>query len=213
MNLSVIIPSYNEQVNPNEIGGIFTNLGYNVQVLISTDDFHKGKGFAIKDAIALTTGDYVLFMDADMQVNPTEINTFFKLMDLYNAEVVIGNKSHSYSNSQYTFLRKIISIGYYLLVKGLFGLPLQDTQCGFKLFKHEILLKLLPLLKENRYAFDLELLVSLRDNNIRVIDSPVEVRKQLNKGSVSFGTIWITFWDTLRVWQRRNKDAYIISSK
>jgi hypothetical protein len=145
-----------------------------------------------------------------MQINPNEIKTFFKLMDLYNAEVVIGNKHHQYSESEYTLTRQIVSKGYYCLVKLLFGLPLRDTQCGFKLFRRRVLDKLIPFIKENRFSFDLEIIVALRDNHIRIVDSPVSVRKQKNQGSVSLKSIWWTFIDTLRIWYRRQKGWYVL---
>ena len=136
------------------------------------------------------------------------IKTFFKIMDLYDADAVIGNKRHTYSNVEYPFIRKIVSAGYYLMVKILFDLPLRDTQAGFKLFRKEALDLVMNKVLVKQFAFDLELLTALRDNNIRVADAPVYVARGMGIGSVSVGTMIETFKDTLAVWWRRQGGYY-----
>jgi len=208
--ISVVIPSYKETVISKDIGKIFTDLGYDVQVVLSTDDEHRGKGYTLKDAIPHVTGEYVLFMDADLQIPPQEVKSFFKVMDLYNADAVIGNKHHPYSNIQYTLWRKFVSVGYRMMVKTLFNLPIKDTQCGFKLFKTESLKLVVDKLKTNRYAFDLETIVALREAGFRVVDAPVYVKRQVNRGSVSFGSMVGTFIDTLKIWGRKIRGWYLL---
>ncbi len=209
--ISIIIPTYKENLDPLAISKIFNELGYEPEIIISPDENpHIGKGHAIKQGLRQATGKYILIMDADMQVHPSSIIPFFKLLDLYNADVIIGNKHHLWSINEYTLSRRIISNGYHFLVKTLFDMHLRDTQCGFKLFKREILMKIIDKILENRYAFDLEVLIALRDNCIMVIDAPVYVRKQENSGSVSLKNIWFVFFDTLRIWFRRQKGWYKI---
>ncbi len=150
----------------------------------------------------------MVIMDADLQIDPCDIDTFFNIMELYNADVVVGNKYHIYSNIEYPIIRKLISGGYRILVKLLFNLPLRDTQCGFKLFKRSVIYKIIPVLKETRYCLDLEMLIALRKKGIRVVDAPVYVRKQDNVGSISLKNILITFLDTIKVWVKMVKGYY-----
>jgi len=207
--LSVIIPTYQESVKAREIGQIFTDMGYDVQVVISTDqDPHIGKGNAVREGLLASTSEHILIMDADMQIPPQEIKTFFKIMELYDADAVIGNKRHPYSNIEYTFFRKIISWGYRFLIAILFSPSLRDTQCGFKLFKRDVLMLIIEKIKSNRYAFDLELIIALKENGFRVVDAPVYVKRQVNKGSVRFLSIWQTLWDTLLIWKRKQEGWY-----
>jgi hypothetical protein len=147
-------------------------------------------------------------MDADLQIDPCDIDTFFNIMELYDADVVVGNKYHIYSNIEYPFIRKIISNGYRFLVKIFFDLPLRDTQCGFKLFRRSVITKIMPILKETRYCLDLEMLIVLRKKGIRVADAPVYVKKQENAGSISINNILITFFDTIRVWIKMLRRKY-----
>ena len=207
--LSVIIPCYQEKIVSSEIGLIFTNLGYDTQVIISTDEEpHIGKGNAVKEGIKYAQGEHILFMDADLQIPPYEIKSFFKQMELYDADAVIGNKHHPYSNIQYTLWRKIVSLGYRLFIKTLFNLHIKDTQCGFKLFKKEPLLLISDKLITNRYSTDLEIIIALMENGFRVIDAPIYVKKQVNKGSVSLGSVRVMIIDSLRIWWRKNTGWY-----
>ena len=233
--ISVIVPVHNEEsyiVNNLEIiRNVLVSLKYEYEILVvddcSSDDtnlilnhlkmkdvkiLHKpvnqGKGSAIKTGCKFAIGDLCMVIDADLQIDPIEIKTFINIMDLYNADVVIGNKRHIYSNSAYSFSRKVVSIGYYLLIKALFGFPLRDTQCGLKLFKKHCLDLVLSKVLVKQYAFDLEVLVALHTNHFRIADAPVYVKPQVNGGSVKLGTIIQTFYDTLAVWYRRRKGWY-----
>ena len=235
--ISVIVPCRNEEEhivdNIKEIISTLTKLGHEHEIIIvddcSNDDTYlvsamelktehnvrifrkvmqQGKGSAIKTGWKFALGDYVAVMDADLQILPAEIETFFKIMNLYGADVVVGNKRHSYSNTDYTFLRKIVSAGYRFLVFALFGLRLRDTQCGFKLFTKEAMDLVMHKILCKQFAFDLELIVALRENNVRIADAPVTVRKSLGRGSVSRKTILDTAQNTLAIWWRKQKKWY-----
>ena len=206
--ISIVIPTYKDKVNQAHIAKLFNRLGYSTQVIISRDNPHIGKGSAILKGLRLVEEDYIVIMDADLQIDPCDIDTFFNIMELYNADVVVGNKYHIYSNIEYPFVRKIISNGYRFLVKTFFDLPLRDTQCGFKLFRRSVIDKIMPMLKETRYCLDLEMLIVLRKKGIRVADAPVYVKKQDNVGSVSLVNIGMTFIDTVRVWMKMVRGKY-----
>jgi dolichyl-phosphate beta-glucosyltransferase len=62
------------------------------------------------------------------------------------------------------------------LVRWGFGLPLRDTQCGFKMFRREVVLRLLPLCRESGYLFDLEILAWAHRLGYRIAEVPVSWR-------------------------------------
>ena len=209
MFLSVIIPTFQNNVSSPEIGKMFTDLGYDVQVVISTDvDPHVGKGHAIKEGLGIAVGKYTLIMDADVQIPVKELKSFLKLQEIYDADAVIGNKRHPYSNIHYSLFRRFISWGYRTLVKILFHPTFRDTQCGFKLFKTEVLKLIIDKTKSNRYTLDLELIVALKENGFRVIDAPVYVKRQVNKCSVKISSVYTMLVDTLAIWWRKQRGWY-----
>jgi len=232
--ISIIIPARNEEQhivhNIRVIKDTLNLMGLDHEIILiddcSSDDTYlkvmnlndiylyrktvqQGKGAAIKTGWkVISKSDYVVITDADLQISPEEIKVFLNQMKHYNADVVVGNKRHLYSSVQYSFLRKIVSNGYNILVRLLFGVRLRDTQCGLKLFKRKVLDKIMPKILVKQFAFDLEVLVALRDNGYRIVDAPVHVKPSPGKGSVNIYSIIETFKDTIAVFYRRQKGWY-----
>ena len=175
---------------------------------IVTYPFNKGKGYAFLTGLEIATGDYIILLDSDLQIRPYELPTFLNIMQIYRADVVIGNKRHPYSYTNYNFTRSIISNTYNLMCRKMFGIDLRDTQCGFKLFKTSAINKVKDKIKSKRFAFDIEILIALRENRIRVADAPVLVERQYSSGSINIKNIWDTFIDTVMVWIRKKEGYY-----
>lgn len=167
-----------------------------------------GKGSALRWGIEKSDYDYIVTIDADLQVNPSEIKTFLKALEHHNADAVIGNKRHPYSNVSYTPARWIISNGYNLMTRILFGFSLRDSQCGLKLFRAEPLKSVISRVLVKQFAYDIEILIALRNNGYRVADAPIRLSQQYNAGSISGGSIYETAKDTLAVWWRWKRGWY-----
>jgi len=136
---------------------------------------NKGKGFALKKGALAARGDYVLFLDADLEIHPDHLLIFLDLLKHSRADAVIGSKIARGSVVKVPLKRKIISSGYYFLLKLLFRLPVTDTQTGFKLFKNPALSNCIQKTSINGYVFDLELLVIMKIHKYKVMESPIKV--------------------------------------
>src|SRR3990167_8094056 len=137
---------------------------------------NRGKGFAVRFGMVRAKGDLISFLDAGMDISPKGIMMLMAHMKWYNADVIVGSKRHPVSQVNYPFLRHILSIGYHLGVKILFGLDLRDTQSGIKIFKRKIIDKILPKLLVKRYAMDIEMLAVARHLGFkRIYEGPIEV--------------------------------------
>ena len=231
--ISVIIPAFNEEDNIlttiEETIKVLAEFGTDYEVIIIDDGsvdntYNKvqenlsifngivkiesyksniGKGFAIKYGFNFVSGDYVLFLDADMDLHPSHMKDFLKLIEEYKADVVMGSKRHKDSIVDYPKSRKFLSNGYYLLIKILFGLPVKDTQTGFKLFRYEALKNGISRIIVKRYAFDLELLVVLHKLGYKIIESPIYLkpsRRYYNR--IGLKDIYHTFIDTAAIFYR-----------
>jgi hypothetical protein len=86
-----------------------------------------------------------------------------------------------------------------------------DTQCGFKLFKADPLKKILPKLVINRFAFDMEILVALRENGYKIADAPVTMARRHKTTAANFKTIINMAFDTIRIWIRKRQGKYKIA--
>ena len=60
-----------------------------------------------------------------------------------------------------------------LSYNNLFGLPIKDTQCGFKAFRYKVAKKIFPLIECDHFAFDIEVLLLARHFHYTYKNLPV----------------------------------------
>jgi glycosyltransferase involved in cell wall biosynthesis len=175
---------------------------YPHQLVVKKNPYNVGKGRAIKKALHYINGDYVVFLDADMDLHPLQVQMLFDIMQLDNADIVIGSKMHPNSVVNYPLDRRIISWGYYIVVRLLFNLPCHDTQTGLKLFKTEAVRKIFPRIIVKKFAFDLEVLVNAHHLGYRIAEAPIVLNPKRHYGRIGATSIFATTWDTLAVFYR-----------
>ncbi|MFQ5466260.1 MAG: glycosyltransferase family 2 protein [Thermodesulfobacteriota bacterium] len=231
--ISVIMPAYNESAhiygNIIETWRVFrrTRCGFEIIVvddgsgdatyaeavraareLVGVHVVHytsnNGKGSALKEGFRHATGDYVVFLDSDLDLHPAQLHGLFKVMRNLRADVVIGSKHHPASKLDYPGYRKVISRVYALILKVLFNLPLRDTQTGLKVFNSGVLDSVFPKVLCKRYAYDLELLVNAHHLGYKVVEAPVVLnyRRPKKWGRIGLGDFYATGMDTLAIFYR-----------
>ena len=169
---------------------------------------NQGKGWALKEAFRLCKGDWVVFLESDLDIDPSQLEIFFEIQRREGADVVIGSKRHPQSKLKYPFKRRVISAGYFFLVKLLFRLPLRDTQTGLKLFRREVLKAVFPKVLVKRYAFDLELLVLAHHLGFSIAEAPVIVEYRGKYGHIGLRSVFNIWWDTMAVFYRLSIKHY-----
>jgi len=203
-SVSIVVPAYNETNLLKRIHFIQQELNEhfeNIEIIIICDGtgstpveklktcsdknvkiYHypnnQGKGFALKLGTFKSCGNYIVFIDAGMELHPGDIKKFMLLMEAYEVDIVIGSKRHPLSQIDYAWYRKILSFGYQTYISILLGLKfVKDTQVGLKIFKREILQEVLPETTTSGYSFDIELLaLAHKIPNIRIIEAPVTLK-------------------------------------
>jgi hypothetical protein len=139
-----------------------------------------------------------------MELNPREIKTFVHLLMEGDQHVVVGSKRHPRSRVQYPAFRRVQSMVYQLLIRVLFSLQVRDTQTGLKLFRGEVLSRVVPLLAVKRFAFDLELLVVAHHLGYRkIVEAPIELDFQF-ESTIRPTTAFQVLWDTAAIFYRLN---------
>ncbi len=231
--ISVIMPAYNESEHIYnsvvETHRVFKRTKCRFEIIVvddgSTDDTYaeamraaaaldsvkvvhyganNGKGNAVKEGFRHVTGDYVVFLDSDLDLHPSQLHRLFKTMRNRRAQVVIGSKHHPDSKLDYPAGRKVLSRVYAIILKVLFNLPLRDTQTGLKVFKREVLGKVFPKVLCKRYAFDLEILANANRLGYRVVEAPVVLnfRRPIKWGRIGLNDLYLTGIDTLAIFYR-----------
>ena len=157
------------------------------RVRLVTSDKNRGKGNAIISGVSQAEGKYIAFVDADLELNPAQLEGYLKKMLDDNADVVIGCKFHKGSKLKYPFKRKVISMCYYIMLIILFHLNVKDTQTGLKVFKAEAIKPVGHLIRTSGFAYDIELLVAVHRRGFKIAEMPVEVVFVRDKGANRIG--------------------------
>jgi len=174
--------------------------GYPVRALAQEEN--RGKGAALFYGFEHAAGEYIAFLDADLEISPAYLLDLLCLMEERSADVVAGVKDMS--ENQFPWARRMMSTLYRRSVSFLFGLKISDTQTGIKLFKREVLEAVAPRLHVSRFAFDIELLLAASRFGYKIEEYPVKIqyRRKGNLGRMNTRNIFGAFWDTIRIYSR-----------
>lgn len=173
------------------------------EVVPVTYSHNFGKGHALRVGTRRARGNLVVFLDADMEIHPSQIGRFIEEMKESHADVVIGSKRHPESKVDYPTKRKFLSWGYHLVIRAMFDLDLTDTQPGFKLFKKEVLDKEINKVVAEAYAFDLDLLANASMDGYKIVEAPIELKfSRKFGGRIGFKTVRSIFIETLGIYYR-----------
>jgi hypothetical protein len=176
-------------------------IGPEVRVLVNPAN--RGKGAALHTGFAHARGSWIGMVDADGDIDPLHLVDYLERAQAENAEVVYADKRLGASTSASSPVRKLVSFGFSSLVGTLFGLGVRDTQTGCKLFSRRTLQQVLPRLREERFAFDLEFFVAAKAAGVaRLVSAPVHLSERLAGSSVTAVTILRTLVDALTVFGR-----------
>jgi glycosyltransferase involved in cell wall biosynthesis len=129
---------------------------------------NAGKGYAIKTGFMKATGDVIIFIDGDMEIDLKTISKYVTALE--HADVVIATKWHPKSEVSLSLGRKIMSRTFNVLVRILVGFNLKDTQVGLKVMKRSAVDNIFPRLAVKRYAFDVELLAVANLYGLKIVE-------------------------------------------
>ena len=119
----------------------------------------KGRGGALRHAWTETDADFSLYMDVDLSTDLEAVSRTVSHLRA-GADIVTGSRVHPQSEVKRCLKREILSRGYIRLIKLSMGVRfIDDAQCGFKGIRLERVRPLLPLVKNQNWFFDTELLV------------------------------------------------------
>jgi dolichyl-phosphate beta-glucosyltransferase len=134
---------------------------------------NRGKGYSVGHGVTHAKGEQILFSDADLS---TPIEEYLKLRKaLESADIAIGSRAMAESRleKRQPIYREMMGRTFNLMVKTLVFPGISDTQCGFKLFRHDAAMEVFKRRKIDGFAFDVELLFIAKQLGMRVTEIPV----------------------------------------
>lgn len=142
---------------------------------------NQGRGKTVRDGMKLAKGKVVGFIDVDLEVSPVYIPSFVRMILDGKADVVTGLRIYREGFS--SLHRAVLSRGYSWLVRTVLGIPLQDTETGYKFFNGK---KILPIMKRtvhDGWFWDTEIMTLVYHTGLRIREEPVLFMRRFDKKS------------------------------
>jgi dolichyl-phosphate beta-glucosyltransferase len=134
---------------------------------------HRGKGAAVARGVLAAKGEYVLLADADLSTPLSELGKVAQLIDA-GADVAVGSRAVAGAVVERGPVhRKLTGRSFSIAVRLLTGLPIRDTQNGFKLLRASIARELFAEQICPGFAFDVELLLRAYQAGLNIEEVPV----------------------------------------
>ena len=195
MQVSIVIPIYNEQSTLHEIiGRVRAVEGLNVKEIILVDDcstdgtrallqsgfdepvfkkfYHEvnqGKGAALRTGFAAATGDIVAIQDADLEYDPAELPGLIRPIVKGQADVVFGSRFVGGGAHRVVYYWHMLGNKFLTTLSNMLtNLNLTDMECCYKLFRREVLADI--AIEENRFGVEPELTAKVAKLNVRIYE-------------------------------------------
>ena len=134
----------------------------------------RGRGRALKKAWSGSDADILCYMDVDLSTDLGAFPVLVKAIWEDRFDLAVGSRlmNHSVVRKRST-KREFTSRSYNILIKAMFMTKFSDAQCGFKAISKSAAADLLPLVKDQGWFFDSELLILAEKNGYHIKDIPV----------------------------------------
>jgi len=167
---------------------------------------NRGKGAAIRTGVLASTGDPLLVSDVDLS---TPLSEYDKLAErLPSQPIAIGSRAlqQDLVRKRQAFYRVLLGRAGNRLIQLLAVPGIQDTQCGFKLFRGDVARELFGEARIDRFAWDVEILYLARRRGLAIAEVPVlwfnspESKVRVVRDAIQ------TLWDVTRIrWMHRGE--------
>jgi len=170
----IIVDDGSTDGTSNIVERIITNID---GVLCLRLEENQGKGCAVRMGLLKALGSVRVFLDADGSVHPSEIEKhlhYFK--EGYDA--VIGSRAKRSPDQvlEMRRLRVVMGAVFNFLLRAILRMPFLDTQCGFKMFRAEIVEPIFSQIHLQRFGFDIELMYVLHRCGYKAMETPISWR-------------------------------------
>jgi glycosyltransferase involved in cell wall biosynthesis len=134
----------------------------------------KGRGRALRAVWSASTAEIVAYMDVDLATGLDALLPLVAPLLSGHSDVAIGTRLARGANVVRGTKREAASRVYNLLVHLTMRAGFSDAQCGFKALRSDVARALLPLIEDENWFFDTELLVLAERNGLRIHEVPVD---------------------------------------
>jgi dolichyl-phosphate beta-glucosyltransferase len=207
MDLSIVIPAYNESkkierdiqeasrflasyhlageiiivddgsTDNTSVAAKKADVPSNVKLIVSRDEQHHGKGYAVRKGIGQSSSEFVMFADSGCCVPYENTLKGLELIKKNSCDIAHGSRKIPGCNIEkhQSLYRRICSRIFHLFVVYDLKIPpeLADTQCGFKIYKGDIARRLYSQCRTDGFVFDIEIIMRALKEGYRIKEFPI----------------------------------------
>jgi dolichyl-phosphate beta-glucosyltransferase len=143
--------------------------------ILLVNDTNRGKGYSVRKGVLASTGEMVLFSDADLSTPIAELEKLLAALQ-QGHDIAIGSRGLKTSDVKVhqPFYREMMGKMFNVILRLLLLTPFHDTQCGFKCFQGVVARQLFALQTINHFSFDVEVLFLATLHGYKVAEVPVQ---------------------------------------
>jgi putative flippase GtrA/glycosyltransferase involved in cell wall biosynthesis len=134
----------------------------------------KGRGRALRRVWMNSPAEVVAYLDIDLSTDLTALPPLIAPLLSGHSDVAIGTRLARTSRVVRGAKREFISRSYNLLLRGTMAVKFSDAQCGFKAIRTDVAHQLVPLVEDEGWFFDTELLIIAERSGLRIHEVPVD---------------------------------------
>lgn len=134
----------------------------------------KGRGCALRSAWMASDARVLAYMDVDLSTRLDSLAALIAPLLSGRCDLSIGSRLAPGARVTRSLERDVISRTYNLLLRSVLHAQFRDAQCGFKAIRAQVAHDLLPVVRDDGWFFDTELLVIAQRSGLRIYEVPVE---------------------------------------
>lgn len=134
----------------------------------------KGRGLALKEVWGTSHADVLVYLDEDLSTDLAALPPLVAPLLSGHSDLAIGTRLGRSSRVSRGGKREFISRSYNLLLRRTMSVCFSDAQCGFKAIRRDVAQRLLPLVEDDGWFFDTELLILAERAGMRIHEIPVD---------------------------------------
>ena len=204
MRISIVVPMYNESaIIADTARALYKymseNYGTDFEIIFANDgsrdncaqiveelslpcvrvvgyDKNQGKGCAVRHGVLASSGEIVLFTDADLAYGLDVIKGGVDVLENGKHDLLVASRAkHPEGYEGYTPIRKLASKTYLKVLNLFGGIKVSDAQCGFKGFNGDVGRRIFSYCETNNFAFDLEFILIAQRMGLRIYELPAKI--------------------------------------